>query len=267
MGSLLEGKVAVITGSGRGIGRAMAELFASEGAAVVVNDVDEAPANEAKQAIEAKGGKCVAVAGSVTNVADCEKLAKAAADLGGGAFDILVNNAGTTRDKTIHNMTDELWHFIVDIVLKGAFNMIRAASPYMRDAAKKEMESGAPKIRKIVNISSIAGVRGNAGQANYASAKAGVIGLTKTIAREWGKFQVCSNCIAPGFIETRLTAPKESPDSPIGLPPGAGEMAKMMIPLNRTGKPEDIANVALFLSSHLSDYVSGQCIIVDGGMV
>lgn len=267
MGSLLEGKVAVITGSGRGIGRAMADLFTAEGAAVVVNDVDEEVALEAKQAIESKGGKCVAVPGSVTSVEDCEKMVKAAADLGGGSFDILINNAGTTRDKTIHNMTDELWHFIVDIILKGAFNMIRAASPYMRDAAKKEMETGTPKVRKIVNVSSIAGVRGNAGQANYAAAKAGVIGLTKTIAREWGKFQICSNCIAPGFIETRLTAPKESPDSPIGLPPGAAEMAKMMIPLNRTGKPEDVARVALFLASPLSDYVSGQCIIVDGGMV
>lgn len=263
---LLENRVAIVTGSGRGIGKAMVELFTQEGAKVIVNDVDADVAEQTAQELKNKGAEAEAVVGSVTEVGDCERICKTAVEKF-GKLDVLVNNAGTTRDKTIHHMTDELWHFIVDIVLKGAFNMIRAAAPYMREAAKQEKAQGKEvPCRKIINISSIAGIRGNAGQANYASAKAGIIGLTKTIAREWGGFNICTNCIAPGFIETRLTAPKESPDSPIGLPPGTAEMTKMMIPLQRTGKPIDVAKVALFLASSLSDYVNGQCLIVDGGL-
>lgn len=263
---LLKDKAVVITGSGRGIGLAAAKLFASEGASVVINDVDDEPAQSAKAEIEKAGGKAIIANGDVRKQQDTDRICKAAV----GAFgklDIIVNNAGTTRDKTVHNMTDDLWEFIIDIVLRGSFNMIRSSAPYMRDVAKQEVEKGVVCHRKIINMSSIAGLRGNSGQANYASAKAGLVGLTKTIAREWGRFNVNCNCIAPGAIETRLTKPKETPDSPVGLPPGALEMTKMMIPLNRVGQPEDIAKAALFLACHLSDYITGQVLVVDGGLM
>lgn len=267
MEKLLKDRVAIITGAGRGIGAAAAKLFAEEGAKVLINDIDEEPAKEVAQEIEKAGGVAAVCTGDVRLQSDCEKICKTAVDLW-GKLDILVNNAGTTRDKVIQNMTDELWQFIIDICLKGPFNMIRAATPYMRDVAKQELEKDKKVAyhRKIINVSSIAGIRGNAGQANYASAKAGVIGLTKTMAREWGRFCINVNCIAPGFVETRLTMPKESPDSPIGLPPGTAEMTKMLIPLGRVGQPIDIAYAMLFFASHLSDWITGQVLIVDGGL-
>lgn len=156
---LLENRVAIVTGSGRGIGKAMVELFTAEGASVVVNDVDKDVAEATAKELKERGGKAEAVVGSVTEVSDCEAMCKKAVEAF-GKLDILVNNAGTTRDKTIHNMSDEWWHFIVDIILKGSFNMIRAAAPYMREAAKQEKKEGKEiPVRKIVNVSSIAGVR------------------------------------------------------------------------------------------------------------
>ena len=267
MDKLLDGRVAVITGGGRGIGEATAMLLASEGAAVVINDVDEEPALAVKAAIEGAGGRAAIAKGDIRLKEDCERICAAAAG-SFGRLDILVNNAGTTRDKVIHQMTDDLWNLVIDICLKGPFNMIRAAAPYMRDAAKAEMEKGGAYAyqRKIVNVSSTAALRGNPGQVNYTAAKAGVVGMTKTMAREWGRFGVNVNCVTPGFVDTRLTRPKESASSPVGLPPDAAENIKKIVALGRVGKPADIAKAILFFSSPLSDWITGQVLVVDGGL-
>lgn len=261
----LDDKVAIITGSGRGIGQAMALLFAQEGAKVVVNDIDEDVALKVKEEIEKQGGKAAVCVASVVNPKEAEKIVKTAID-SFGKLDILVNNAGTTRDAVIHKTTDEQWDLILNLCLRGPFNMIRAAAPYMREPAKKEKEKQIVYHRKIVNLSSIAGISGNAGQANYASAKSGVIGLTKTIAREWGRFNINCNCVAPGYVDTRLTQPKKEGSS-FGLPEGTAEMAKMMIPLERIGQPEDIAKACLFLCSNDSDWITGQVLNVNGGVI
>lgn len=262
---MLDGKVAIITGAGRGIGSEMAKVFAKEGASVVVNDIDPNPAQETVAEIEKAGGKAIASIQNISKTEGAEALMKDCID-NFGKLDILVNNAGTTRDAVIQNMNDEQWYFILDTCLKTAFNCIRAATPYMREVAKKEQAEGKVYHRKIINLTSIAGLAGNAGQANYSSAKAGIVGLTKTMAREWSRFKINVNAIAPGFIETRLTLPKETADSPVGLPPGAAAAVAMAIPLGRTGKPIDIANAALFLASDLSNYVTGQILEVNGGM-
>jgi 3-oxoacyl-[acyl-carrier protein] reductase len=267
MEKLLSGRVAVITGAGRGIGEATARVFASEGAAVVINDIDEGPALEVKAAIEGAGGKAAVARGDIRIKEECDKIFKAGADAF-GHVDILVNNAGTTRDKVIHQMTDEIWQFVIDICLKGPFNMMRAAAPYLRDTAKAELEKEGKVAfqRKIVNVSSTAALRGNPGQVNYTAAKAGVVGMTKTMAREWGRFGVNVNCVTPGFVDTRLTKPKESKDSPYGLAPDAAENIKKILALGRIGQPADIANAILFLSSPLSDWITGQTLVVDGGL-
>lgn len=267
MEKLLKDKVAIITGAGRGIGEATAKLLAKEGAKVVINDVDEEAADQVKKDIEKEGASAMVCLGDVRFSNDCEKICKIAVD-NFGKLDIIVNNAGTTRDRVIQNMTDELWQFIIDINLKGPFNMIRAATPYLRQVAKEELEKEGKVAyhRKIINISSTAAIRGNPGQVNYTSSKAGVLGLTKTVAREWGRFGINVNCVMPGFVETRLTRPKEEPDSPVGLPPEITERTKAQIPLGRIGKPEDIANAILFFASSLSDWITGQVLVVDGGL-
>jgi 3-oxoacyl-[acyl-carrier protein] reductase len=197
---LLEDRVAVITGAGRGIGRACALTFVREGAKVVINDVEEAPALEAKAACEAVAQGSAAIhVGSVANPADTDALMKVAADTF-GKLDILVNNAGITRDRMSHQMTDEWWDLVIDVNLTGTFNCIRSAARYLRDAAKKEIEDhGKPRYhRKIVNFFSTAAIRGNPGQINYTAAKMGNIGITRTVAQEWGRFWVNVNAVAPG---------------------------------------------------------------------
>lgn len=265
---LLEGKVAVITGSGRGVGRAAAELFAEHGAAVVVNDLDGAPAAEAVAAIEAKGGKAIAVSGSVTE-ADFPKRIIQEAVQAFGRLDILVNNAGYTWDSLIHKMTDEQFQAMLDVHLIAPFRLIREATPYMRDAAKAEMEQGQQVYRKIVNVSSVAGIMGNVGQANYSSAKAGVVGLTKTIAREWGPFNINCNAVAFGLIDTRLTQSKEKGESvqgvAVGIPEKIRAMFEQSIPQRRAGTPEEAAQAIFYLASPLSNYVNGQVLNVNGG--
>jgi 3-oxoacyl-[acyl-carrier protein] reductase len=244
----------------------MVELFSQEGAAVVINDVDEKPARETAEFLKSKGGRAAVCMGSVTKPDDATRLMKTAVDQF-GSLDILVNNAGITRDGVIHKMTDEQWNFVLEVCLRGTFNCIRAASPYMRAVAKREKEQGIEKHRKIVNVSSIAGTTGNAGQANYAAAKAGIVGLTKTIAKEWAQFLIHVNAVAPGFIETRLTAAKKEGEE-IGIP----EEQRMMVmnpivmPMG-PGKPLDIARAALFFASPLSDYITGQVLTVSGGML
>ena len=203
--NLLQDKVAIITGSGRGIGAAAAKLYAQQGAKVVVSDIDPQPANETAAAIKAAGGTAIAVPADVTDAAAIQKLIDDTVGAFGG-IDILVNNAGYTWDGMIHKMTDEQWDAMLAIHLTAPFKIIRAAIPYMRDVAKQEIaETGSAKARKIVNVSSTTGTRGNIGQANYASGKAGVIGLTRTLAKEWGAFNIQVNAVAFGFMDTRLT--------------------------------------------------------------
>jgi len=273
MDKMLKDKVALITGSGRGIGRAAAVLFAREGAKVVVSDIDAQPAEETAAVIKKAGGEAVAYIGDITAPDFPEGIVKAAVEAW-GALHIIVNNAGFTWDAVVHKMTDKQWETMLDIHVTAPFKIIRAAAPYFRDAAKKEMAEGQPVARKIINISSMAGTSGNAGQANYSAAKAAILGLTKTMAKEWGPFGVRANTIAYGFIDTRLTKPKEEAVSldregekvAVGIPGKQREMMQMMIPLGRAGTPEEAAGAILFLASPLSDYVSGQVLIVSGGL-
>jgi 3-oxoacyl-[acyl-carrier protein] reductase len=265
----LDDRVAVITGAGRGIGAATARLFAAEGAAVVVNDVDPGPAKEVAEEIAAAGGQAVvSVDNTVDPAAAAALVGKAVESF--GKLDILVNNAGITRDKMFHTMTQDLWNFVLDVNLRTAFNTTRAAVDHMRSAAKAEMASGgAPAYhRKITFTASTAGLQGNAGQSNYATSKMGLIGLARTLCIELGPFQINVNAVAPGFIETRLTAPKEQSEDPdLGIPEGIRNLALMLIPLGYAGQPEDVAKVHLFLASSDADYVSGQTLVVAGGMV
>lgn len=269
---LLEGKTAVVTGAGRSIGRAVAELFARHGARVVVNDLDAGPAEEAAQAIRDAGGEAVVVAGSVVDPDIPERLVQGALD-SFGSLDVLVNNAGYTWDGVIHKMSDEQFDAMLDVHLKAPFRIVRAAAEYLRGEAKKAMEAGRrPPCRKIINVSSTSGVAGNAGQINYAAGKMGVVGMTKTIAKEWGRFNICCNAVAYGFIESRLTQAKEKGETTsdgiaLGIPQAQRDAAAAYIPLGRTGTPEDAAGPVLFLASPLSDFVTGETVLVTGGMV
>lgn len=274
MNRLLEGKVAIITGAGRGIGRAAASLFAAHGARVVVSDIDAGPAGEAVEEIRGAGGEALAVAGDVTSADFAPALVKSALDHY-GRLDCLVNNAGYTWDGTAHKMSDEQWQAMLDVHLTAPFRIIRAASAYLRETAKREREElGRAQARKIVNVSSTTGTRGNAGQANYAAGKAGVVGLTKTLAKEWGQFNIQVNAVAFGFIETRLTQAKESgervtresADIALGIPQANRDIAFRLIPAGRGGTPEEGAGALLFFASPLSDYVSGQVLEVTGGL-
>lgn len=271
---LLDNKIAIITGSGRGIGAATAELFAQHGAKVVVTDIDPNPANETAAKITAAGGSAIAVAADVTDDGGIEDLIGTTVNTYGG-IDILVNNAGYTWDAMMHKMTDEQWDAMLAVHLTAPFKLIRACVPFMREAAKKEKDAGQPvKARKIVNISSTSGTRGNVGQANYSAGKAGIIGLTKTLAKEWGPFNIQVNAVAFGFIETRLTqadevggfTEREGKRIKLGIPDQMRQMAFMMIPAGRAGTPEEAAGAVLFFASELSNYVSGQVIEVTGGL-
>jgi 3-oxoacyl-[acyl-carrier protein] reductase len=271
---LLDGKVAIITGAGRGIGRACAALFAAHGARVVLSDIDAEPTLEAVEEVKAAGGDAHAFAGDVTSADFAPRLITATLDAY-GRLDAIVNNAGYTWDGTAHKMTDEQWQAMLDVHLTAPFRIIRAASEYLRETAKREKETeGRASARKIVNVSSTTGTRGNAGQANYAAGKAGVVGLTKTLAKEWGQFNIQVNAVAFGFIETRLTQAKEanerltreSADIALGIPQANRDIAFRMIPMGRGGTPEEAAGAVLFFASPLSDYVSGQVLEVTGGL-
>lgn len=270
---LLENKVAIITGSGRGIGSATAQLYAQHGAKVVVTDIDPKPAEETVKAITSAGGTAISVPADVTNDGGIEELIGQTVSKF-GAIDILVNNAGYTWDGMAHKMGDEQWDAIIAVHLTAPFKIIRACVPYMREAAKQEKARGeTPKARKIINISSTSGTRGNIGQANYSAGKAGIIGLTQTLAKEWGGFNIQVNAIAFGFIETRLTQSDDAGDSTeregqrikLGIPDTMRQMAMMMIPAGRAGTPQEAAGPMLFFASELSNYVSGQVLEVTGG--
>jgi len=270
----LEGKVAIISGSGRGIGRAVALKLASEGAAIVVNDLDEAPANEVVAAIEAAGGKAVACIGNVTAEDFGERFVAAALDRFGG-LDIIVNNAGYTRDGVIQKQTDEQFQAMLDVHVTSPFRILRAAAEPWRTMSKQEAAESREVIRKVVNISSMAGTHGNAGQVNYSSAKAALIGMTKTLSKEWGRLKVCVNCVAFGFIDTRLTKANDNPVTRIeiegreiqaGVPSGVLGALKTMVPLGRAGTVEEAAGGVYLLCVPESDYISGQVLIVGGGI-
>ena len=271
---LLEGKVAIVTGAARGIGNACAEVFAAHGARVVLSDIDADPTKEAAAKISDSGAEALAVPGDVTSPDFAPHLIKSTLDKF-GRLDAIVNNAGYTWDGTIHKMSDEQWHAMLDVHLTAPFRIIRAAATYLRETAKREkLEQGHASARKIVNISSTTGTRGNAGQTNYAAGKAGIVGVTKTLAKEWGQFNIQVNAVAFGFIETRLTRAKEtgehiareSADIALGIPKENREMALRMIPLGRGGTPKEGAGAVLFFCSPLSDYVSGQVLEVTGGL-
>ncbi|QSI30164.1 SDR family oxidoreductase [Variovorax sp. RKNM96] len=269
----LEGKVALITGSGRGIGRAIALKLASEGARIVVNDLDAEPAEETVQAIRAAGGQAVACTGSVSAPDFAERFIGTAVNEYKG-LDIIVNNAGYTWDSVVQKMTDEQWYAMIDVHLTAPFRILRAAQPVIRALSKAEGEAGQRVVRKVVNISSVAGLFGNAGQANYSTAKAGIVGMTQTLAKEWGRMNVTVNCVAFGFIQTRLTASTteastaniEGREIKVGINPGLLAMMEQSIPLGRGGTPEEAAGAVYLLCAPESDYVSGQTLMCTGGL-
>ena len=269
----LDGKVALVTGSGRGIGREIALKLASEGARLVINDLDAGPAEETLAAIRALGGEAVACNGSVTEADFGERFVRAALDSFGG-IDIIVNNAGYTWDNVIQKMTDEQWYAIIDVHMTAPFRILRAASGFIREAAKAEAAEGREVFRKVVNISSTSGVFGNAGQANYSTAKAGIQGLTRAMAKEWGRYKVNVNAVAFGLIMTRLTeAPAHGGASidisgreiPVGVRPEVLQTAEKMIPLGRGGRPEEAAGSVYLFCIPESNYVTGQTLVVSGG--
>jgi 3-oxoacyl-[acyl-carrier protein] reductase len=267
--ALLDDKVAIVTGSARGIGRATAELLAENGAKVLINDLDKDVANETSNQI---AGDTLVLAGDLTKPDTPEKLVERVMDEW-GRVDILVNNAGYTMDNVIHKMTDEAFQRMLDIHVVVPFRMCRAVAPHMRGAAKQEQQEGREVFRKIVNVSSISGTMGNAGQANYSSGKSAVVGLTKTLAKEWGQFKINVNAVAFGYIETRLTASKEESNTmeiggqtvQLGIPDNMRQMASMLIPLGRPGTPEEAAGGIFLLCTPWSNYIHGQVLNVTGG--
>lgn len=271
----LQGKVALVTGSGRGIGRSIALKLAREGARIVVNDLDAAPGDAVVGEIKALGGDAVAVNGSVAETGFADRFVGAALDKFGG-LDIIVNNAGYTWDSTIQKMTDEQFQAMLDVHLVAPFRLLRAAAEPIRVFARKEAEEDREVFRKVVNISSIAGLYGNAGQASYSSAKASLIGLTRTMCKEWGRYKVNVNCVAFGLINTRLTEPIEAQqktidvagrDIKVGVQPQMLEAMSRMIPLGRGGTPEEAADAVYLFCSPESNYISGQVVVAGGGLI
>jgi 3-oxoacyl-[acyl-carrier protein] reductase len=247
---VLDGKAAIVTGSARGIGRATAALLAEHGARVLVNDLD---ADAAEQAAREIGTEVYA--GDLTGDGVAEELVQRAVDAFGG-LDIVVNNAGSTWDGMAHKMSEEQFRAMLEIHTVVPFRVLRAAAPHLREAAKREAEEGREVFRKVVNVTSIAGTQGNLGQVNYATAKAGLVGMTKTLAREWGPFKVNVNAVAFGFVETRMTA---------SLPDRMREAAPQIIPLGRPATPEEAAGAIFLLCSPWSSFIHGQVITASGG--
>ena len=267
---VLDGKAAIVTGSARGIGRATAELLVSHGAQCLINDLDGDVAEQASNEID---GETAVYAGDLTKEGAADELVQKAID-SFGKVDIIVNNAGYTVDAPVHKMTDDQFQKMLDIHTIVPFRVIRAAAPHLREPAKKEREEGKEVFRKIVNVSSTSGTFGNAGQANYSSGKAGVVGLTKTIAKEWGQFKVNVNAVAFGFIDTRLTQAKVDENAmeiggekvQLGIPEQMRQMASMLIPLGRPASPEEAAGGVFFLCTPWSNYVHGQTLHITGGL-
>src|SRR5215212_11535693 len=273
MSRKIEGKVALVSGSGRGIGREIALKLASEGARVVINDLDAQPAHQTVADIVAAGGTAVACAGSVTDPAFADRFVGAALENYGG-LDIIINNAGYTWDSVVQKMSDEQWEAMLAVHLTAPFRILRAASHFIREANKRETAEGRDVFRKVVNISATSGVYGNAGQANYAAAKAGINGLTKAMAKEWGRYKVNVNSVAFGLIMTRLTeTPADAGGTidvagrpiKVGVRPEVLKNAEALIPLGRGGTPAEAAGAVYLFCIPESNYVSGQTLVVAGG--
>ncbi|NIO05101.1 MAG: 3-oxoacyl-[acyl-carrier-protein] reductase [Proteobacteria bacterium] len=242
----LSGKVALVTGGAQGIGKAVGLMLAKNGSEVVISDVNFEMARSTAEEIEKIGRRALAIEANVARFEDGEKMVRETVEAL-GRIDILINNAGITRDGLMLRMSEEDWDLVLDVNLKGAFNCTKAAIRHM-----VRQRSG-----KIVNIASVVGLMGNAGQANYAASKAGLIGFTKTVAREFASRGITVNAVAPGYIDTPMTQ---------GLPENVKEELKKLIPLDRLGTPEDVAKAVFFLVTSASDYVTGQVLQVDGGL-
>ena len=271
----LEGRSAIVSGAGRGIGRSIALKLAEEGANVVVNDLDSGPANEVVAEIVRVGGSAVVCAGNVVEPGFAERFVTTAVDSFGG-LDIIINNAGYTWDNVIQKMSDDQWDAILGVHLKAPFQILRAAQPIISKAAKAEIAEGRRVYRKVVNVSSISGLYGNVGQANYASAKAGLVGLTRGLAKEWGRYNVNVNAVAFGLIETRLTEVAagggaeieiEGQQIKVGMNPEVLDHMSSVIPLGRPGTPAEAAGSVVMLTYPEADYVSGQIIVTSGGFL
>jgi len=273
---ILKDHVAIITGSGQGIGAATAALFAKEGAKVVVTDLDANKALKVVDDIKKEGGEAIAVPGDVTDPKFPSMIIKETIK-NYGKINIIVNNAGYTWDAVLHKTTDQQWEAMFLVHCTAPFRLIREATPYMRDVAKQEMDEGkTPQNRCIINVSSTSGLHGNFGQANYATAKMGIVGLTKTLAKEWGLFNVRCNTIAFGYIDTRLTRSKESGDFievdgkkiQLGIPQSnaSGANKHENIPLRRPGRVDEAAGGILMLASPFSSYITGHTLEVTGGL-
>jgi 3-oxoacyl-[acyl-carrier protein] reductase len=269
MGELDE-KVAIVTGAGHGIGEQTAHKLSAAGARVVVSDIDADAANEVVSALE---GEAVAHSGDLTKPGECEAAVASAIDAW-GRLDIVVNNAGYAWDAPLHKITDEQFQAMLDIHTVVPFRVLRAAAPHLREPAKQEREAGIESFRKVVNVTSLAGMMGNAGQVAYAAAKGGAVGLTRALAKEWGPLKINVNAVAFGFIDTRLTAPVGTVGEvaagdrkvTLGIPEQARASAEMMIPFGRSASPDEAARGVYFLCSPLSDYVHGQVLNVSGGL-
>jgi 3-oxoacyl-[acyl-carrier protein] reductase len=268
-------KTALVTGAGRGIGRAIATKLAAAGAKVMVNDLDEAAICETEDTLRKSGYVIDHAIGDLTDPATPDKLVQATIERF-GALDIIVNNAGYSWDGVIQKTTDEQFLAMLEIHLMVPFRILRAASSYLRETAKAEIAAGKTVMRKVVNITSIAGTDGNPGQAGYSSGKAGVIGLTKTLAKEWGRYNVNVNAVGFGLINTRLVQPLSATSGnadiemhghhiKIGVQPAMLESVKHACPLGRVGTPDEAAGAVLFFCSPLSDYVTGEVLICGGG--
>lgn len=273
MSKKLEGKVAIVTGSGRGIGREIALKLAADGAALVINDLDEGVATGVMQEILSAGGRAITCCGNVTAPDFAARFIDAALS-GYGRLDIIVNNAGYTWDNVIQKMSDEQWDAIMDVHVTAPFRILRAASEYFRSAAKQEAAQGLEVFRKVVNISSVSGVMGNAGQANYSAAKSAINGLTKALAKEWGRYKINVNSVAFGLIKTRLTEATAGDDATIsisgqeikvGVNPQLMKNLETLIPIGRAGTPAEAAGAVYLFCIPESDYISGQIVICGGG--
>lgn len=274
MSGLLHDKVAVVTGSGRGVGLATAQLLAAQGARVVVNDLDTDVAEKAVDAIRASGGEAISVPGNVTETAFAETLIETTLATWGG-IDIIVNNAGYIWNGAMHNHSDEQFEAMLDVHVMAPFRILRAFSGWLRQQARQEIaETGRARCRKIVNISSVSGTTGSATQIGYSAAKSAVLGMTKTLAKEWGRYNVTVNCVAFGHIDTRLTQAYtdqpptievEGRDHKVGLSEQQIDSITAMTPLGRTGQPEDAAGAIFLFCIPQSDFITGEVLTCSGG--
>lgn len=271
----LAGKVALVTGGGRGIGRAVALKLAREGACVVLNDLDEAPVTETVKIVREMGGEIMPVVGNVTAPDFAEHFVEVALKNFGDVH-IIINNAGYTWDGVIQKTADEQFQAMLDIHLVAPFRILRAVTAHIRESVKREDERQEHVYRKVVNVSSLAGLYGNAGQAGYSVGKAGIVGLTRTLCKEWGRYRVNVNCVAFGLVETRLTQPLasgeahiniEGRDLGVGIQPQLLQTIAAMTPLGRAGTPKEAADAIYLFCSPESDYISGQVLVCGGGLL